>query len=321
MFQPILKAAGQFIAHKQRLPAPKLIGKEAGDKGVTIAFQFPPDQVSESFGGIWASDAGFGRTHPVLQYAGQESGTYRFTAMFYAETEANEILSQIKALKKAAERDSSLNRPPIWQFVWGDFLADDSVIVESVGEIEYYATRPGSSNFIGVPANVGMALDAKKILDSDNFIQGTYKTGQALSWHKSTARGDIPTEGLQLRAARMSVVLRHYEPFVVEVTDPNARTTNTFYHIVQEGDTWEHLARKYYGDPLKGDLLRRLNPAQLFLEVGQTAVILKPERFRGLAPSPGAIPLARTVAGNRYRASVFDARRRSVAIIGPEAGQ
>lgn len=321
MLQPILKTVGQFVARKQRLPVPKLIGRDLAYQGVTISFQFPPDRIQESFRGVWADEMAFGRDHPVLQYIGHESGMYRFTALFFAETAANEILSQIQALKKAVRRDPALNRPPIWSFIWGDFLLDEAVIVESIGDIEYTGVRPGELGMNGLPSNIGMAMNAKSILESDNLIEGAYKTAQALSWHKPDPQSGLPTQGLQLRAASVNVTLRHYEPFVVEVTDPNAPAKSGFFHSVKDGDTYEGVAKTHYGDPGKGDLLRRQNPGQLNLIAGQTVVIPHADTMRGMTPTPSSIPLQRSTEGNAFRAAAFEQRRRNTLNLGPQAGE
>lgn len=48
----------------------------------------------------------------------------------------------------------------------------------------------------------------------------------------------------------------------------------TIYHIVQPGETWENIAVTYLSDPLKGVLLRRINPAVRLLIPGITVKVL-----------------------------------------------
>lgn len=106
----------------------------------------------------------------------------------------------------------------------------------------------------------------------------------------------------------LSITLRRYEPFDVAVTDPDARPTNTFYRVVRNNDLWENLAARHYGDPDKGELLRRLNPSQPVPVVGQTILMPDAEKLDDVVISPDSLPLARTDKGIALARSMFALR-------------
>lgn len=113
-----------------------------------------------------------------------------------------------------------------------------------------------------------------------------------------------------VRSATCDIELRRYEPFDISLTDPNARPTNTFYRVVRSGDLWEHLAGRQYGDPDKGELLRRLNPDQPFPIAGKTILMPDAEKLDDVVISPDSIPLARTVAGVALARDMFTLRNK-----------
>ncbi len=267
---PVIRTSPPPLRFRSRVPRPRLDPLDPGY--APIEFQFTPQSFTRGASAVWAEEPGFGRDHPVLQFVAREADTYRFTAMFFAESAANTIHGVVAALLDTVKRDPQLNRPPLWSLTWGDFLVDDSVVVESVGGLEYGDPRPDAG--LNVRDRIGP---------------------------------DRPgTGGGGLRSVTAQIQLRHYEPFGVEVVSPTDQEHDTFYHRVRTGDTWEGLAAKHYGDARKGEFLRRRNPGKEFLTVGDTVAILRPERFRGLVPTPYSIPLMRTAAAATMRAGHFE---------------
>lgn len=67
-----------------------------------------------------------------------------------------------------------------------------------------------------------------------------------------------------VRQIRFSLELKRYKPFDPEAT----QVTDTRYARAKDGDYYEFLAQQEYGDPLIGDVIRKLHPTQLLLEPG-----------------------------------------------------
>jgi len=262
----------------KRAPKPRLDPNDEGYRA--IEFQFVPDRFIRNVASNWAEKSAFGRDHPVLQYVTQESETYSFRALLFAERTTDTISDKVEALIAAVRANATLKRPPLWTFSWGDFIIDTSVIIESVGGIEYGEPR-ANDTITGVIA--------------DRLYGALLGTGP----------------GQQLRTVQFRMRLKHYEPFGIEIPSLADLDRDTFHHIVRTGDTWEELARLHYKEALKGDLLRRRNPSKEFLVGGQTVDVLKPSRFRGLTPTPYSIPLVRTTAASTMRRELFEDRRKS----------
>jgi hypothetical protein len=109
-----------------------------------IVFQFQPGQLTENMAAAWSSSTGMNRDHPILQYSHGEQNQFSFEARLWAANSDVNIEEQLEALKRATRRDEDLKRPPIWQFTWGTFI-DETVVVQSVGNIRYDAIRPDGS--------------------------------------------------------------------------------------------------------------------------------------------------------------------------------
>jgi len=240
----------------------------------TIEFQYVPEQLTRNISSNWGETKAYGRFTPIQQFASGELETIEFTARLFAETILDNIAPRLDALIGAVKPSPKLGRPPIWQFVWGGFL-DEIVIVESIGGINYDDTRSEIGG--GLPGPISRRLPGYG------------------------ARG--------LRSVTLRVVLRKFDNYTPAIiTTPSQAKRDTYFHTIKSGETWETLAHKFYGDAVKGELLRRLNPSMPFLEVGSIVVLVRPQRFRGAVVLPNSIPLRRTPAGIANRHRMFQAR-------------
>lgn len=63
-----------------------------------------------------------------------------------------------------------------------------------------------------------------------------------------------------IRGVTFSVTLVRYTLFGIKKTDPTAKEPSTRHYIARQGDTFESIAKREYGDALFGVNLRRLHP-------------------------------------------------------------
>lgn len=77
------------------------------------------------------------------------------------------------------------------------------------------------------------------------------------------------------REVRFNIVLRRYVPFSQNQIDPTAPVKESFHLIASSAErSYEAIARRYYGDPLLGDRLRKRHPEKPFApDVGQVVNI------------------------------------------------
>jgi hypothetical protein len=67
------------------------------------------------------------------------------------------------------------------------------------------------------------------------------------------------------REVQIAFTLRRYVPFSQKQIDPTKPTKESFYLIATEAErSYEALARRFYGDPLLAEALRRRHPAEPF---------------------------------------------------------
>jgi len=111
-----------------------------------------------------------------------------------------------------------------------------------------------------------------------------------------------------VRDVYLSVTLRKYTPYDVQLVDPNAPPSDTFYALVKDGDTWEHLAGREYNKPSMGDILRQRNPDKVVPAAGQQVLLPDFVNIRSEVPRPSSIPLRRLADRMALRQQIFALR-------------
>jgi len=110
------------------------------------------------------------------------------------------------------------------------------------------------------------------------------------------------------RDVYFNISLRKYTPFDIELTDPNALPSDTFYVRAKSGDTWEHLAHREYGDADLGDIVRRRNHDKRKLTANNYVKMPKFERVRNDVLTPESVSLKRESAQAEVKADMLSLR-------------
>lgn len=180
------------------------------DTGLNWFPQYPlSDGVSVPVGSNLASQSRFGQQDPVLQWVSGKERTFTFTTQLFAtdKTQGREIYKKYRDLEKWATKDTSLGRPPICIFQYGDHITE-TVLIESI--------------------------DPKF---TDVLLDGTY------------------------RNIDLNVTLRKYVPFTTQQIDPTRPAKESYYLVATSAESsYEMIARRFYGDPMYGDRLRKRHP-------------------------------------------------------------
>ncbi len=108
------------------------------------------------------------------------------------------------------------------------------------------------------------------------------------------------------RGATLTITFRKYEPFDIELSDPNAPPTSTRYYRLAEGETFEHASDSIYGNANLGDLIRRRNPLIDSDQTNQLVVAPEAQDIRRERLEPYSIPLVRTEDFLRIRLFMFN---------------
>jgi len=128
-----------------------------------------------------------------------------------------------------------------------------------------------------------------------------------------------------MRGVTMTLTLKRYQPFYLtqEATELQERTPT---HVVKDGETYEMLAHRYYGDPMYGVLLRRMNTRKPYdetaprliadLEAGDRVKIF-PKRDMQAAGriTPECHILKSSTNASQARSLIFQARGRKVGYL------
>lgn len=121
------------------------------------------------------------------------------------------------------------------------------------------------------------------------------------------------------RSATLSFVLKRYTPFSQQNIDPTAPAKESFYLVASAAErSYEAIAKRFYGDPLLGDRLRKRHPKEPFLpSVGATvkvpsrAIILQ----ETVEPASHVLSLTNADAVANFQ-NILDSRNsRSVVVV------
>lgn len=135
-----------------RPPPPRLVlvdksDRDLGKSGLPseIEFKFQPTEFTiTGLASSWGSSTGMNRAMPIIQFNHGEQQGFSFGMKMWADHSQVDIQSQLDVLKATVVRDEDLKRPPIWQFIWGQFI-DETVVVKTLGDIKVDELRPDGS--------------------------------------------------------------------------------------------------------------------------------------------------------------------------------
>jgi len=122
---------------------------------------------------------------------------------------------------------------------------------------------------------------------------------------------DRPTFFGGVRKITFTVNLRQYQEFSLD----SGGIFETRYHISKDRDYYELIAQREYGDPLKGDVIRKRNPAKPNMQIGDRIPFPAIEAIRRDRVEPKSIALStaygkRLTAQKANRLDMFDRRNR-----------
>ena len=121
------------------------------------------------------------------------------------------------------------------------------------------------------------------------------------------------------REVRFAMVLRRYVPFSQQQIDPTKPQKESFYLVASQAEqSYEAIARTYYGDPLLGDRLRKRHPDYPFapvvgkvVRVPSRAVILQ----EVVEPASHILSLTDTEAVAAFETVLEDRSGRTLTVV------
>ena len=303
-----------------------VVKDESGAPVIKVGGQFIASNAVENVGASY-SVGGAGRQDPIIQWTGGESETITFNARIWhqlgfldqsfgqgaaaaavatgATTTAAGLLGGSDAADKAAQI--------------GEGVAAGATFISAVGLAASEAQRFG----IGVDQSslVKDQIDKlKRMVRRDNALgrppicQFDYGSEISMLCVVQSIGGiqydDIQSNGL-LRGATLQITLRKFVQAAIEENDAATLESSTLFRFAKQGDTFDSLGRRFYGNPLKGVNLRFINltitPEP---QAGDLVKVLEPSNSQITRKVvPRSIPFQSTAAVTQLKVDKLAARQ------------
>ena len=258
---------------------------------------------------VVAGKSGAGKQHPILAWVGGESETITLTIR---------IWSQLGWLDQVEREGAGAALAAIGVALTGaSALGGAGAGAAAIAAAQTVATAATAASVAGLALSlieddesaVKKQIDDLKSLTRHNTALGRppickFTAGDEIGYQLcviETLGGikydDITNNG-KLRGATLSMTLRRHEPAEIEANDANTIEPSTLHRYVKDGDTFDKLALRFYGNPLKGVNLRYVNLASNpEAETGELIKILEPDHSQiTRAVRPRSIPFRPSAA-------------------------
>jgi len=238
------------------------------DTGTSIVGKFPPTNLRENVAGVWASHGTLGLPQPVLQFVRGAQETVEVDLKAFARHRG------VLGLGLGA-----VNTP-----LGPEDIQEEVDLIRSLPRANPDLGRPEVWTFtVGNQFTVQVVVETVGGIRYDRFR---------------------PSDG-SLRGVMFSCRFLRYIQF--DVRDLTGQAVIESQVVpAQEGETYEHIAKRIHGDPLLGEALRRRNPDRRILEPGDLVHV--PERRilrREVLPLTPQSEFLK--AGDRQRENIVDA--------------
>jgi len=254
-------AIGRTIAQVAAGPIASAVNKLLADEPIVwtiknvdtdeepISGQFGPIDLTENVGSEWVEHTSLNRTNPITQYLRGTPDTITFGAFFFANHEGppTDVVSGIAAAATFS----------VESFV----ASDDTSPGDKIAKLKEWVKKDDS---LGRPPYVSFEYGDGNI----NLARGRMSLGEIRYFR-------FPKKDGGIRGVQCAITIRAVEEFSLE-PKPFPLTR---YHRAKEGDYYEMLAYREYGDPKLGDVIRRLHPDKQVIAEGDVIML----------PSAGAI--------------------------------
>lgn len=216
------------------------------DGGPALEGQYTPQNVVENVSGAWAQQGTLGLLQPVLQFLGGELETITFDAKVFARFD------------------------PVFKFMKTPLMLKDEDF--DVGDlVEQLRNLPRADEALGRPHvwifSVGEQLTQRVIVKTVGGIR--YDTFRPMK--------PLGAGGGEIRGVLCSFELWRYEPYDVKAL---VGASESLVTPAREGETYEHITARVYGDPALGEALRRRNPERRDLVAGDLVHVPKARTLR-----------------------------------------
>lgn len=276
-------------------PEAKVWTLEGIDEGFKTRFQgqYIAQGMEENVGSVLGETTSVGKAKPDFQWLHGEGEDFNFTARIYAHSSFSNIKQQIELLKTFARRDKGLKRAPRALFSTGTEIGF-TCFVRGIKIIYDELREDGSLR--GCVCNIGLQKiedtitqnSATSLRSQVKFSFGQIQSGASL--FSPSARGVINIPGGSLHT-----IGRKFK--------------------VKQGDTFESIAAKEYGNALLGDILRRAQPEKEPITPSDEIILVDRTDILTLVVTQQSVSMKNTAENLALRKEKLAARDRKTVIL------
>jgi len=290
--------------------------------------QFEAENLTENVGARLPEVTPIGQQQPTIQFQSGETETITFRARIYRTSPIRgsvfaalgnpvgttfaaltgnagplvgnaSVRDQIENLKNLARKNEKIGRPERFIFAYGTEF-EFEVFVQSVGGINYDSIRSD-----GTIRGASFNMQLIKIRPENLVLQA----GVSLAGIIKNVAGVVTTI-----AGGVSGLAALNRDKKINIPGASLHNVSKFVKIKQ-GDTFEKIARKEYGDALLGDVLRRAQPDKVELKnADQIAIVVRDEAIQ-IVVTPQSIALRDRAENALLLATFLELRGSPAALI------
>lgn len=219
------------------------------DTGQIISGQYLPEGYQENVTANFQDITTTNIQEPFNQWINGNAETANFKVRIFTHSPLLSVKNDIETLKKSIQRDARLNRPPNYIFTYGTEISYFCNIT-NVAPVEYDEI----DNTVGTIRGARFTLGLRKLTN--------LPTGNELGSFKSDL-GIISGVGSLIQDISNLIFI-----------PGGSLHTKSRTISAKQGDTFESLAQREYGDALVGDILRRTQPEKADLKPGDDVIMV-----------------------------------------------
>lgn len=259
--------------------------------GITFKGDFLAENQTETIGSVLGESSSINTASPNFQWLHGEAEPFSFTARLFASTAFQNVKQQVELLKSFARRDEKLKRAPQFVYTSGTEIGF-SCFVRGVRFL-YDELRSD-----GTLRGAVVSITLQKIADTV-----TEEAGSSLAGKIKSAAGIIAGAAGIISNIRSRKNVPGASPHTINRTI-----------ITKQGDTFEKLAAREYGNALKGDILRRAQPDKVDFKPNTVIDLLDRTEVIQIVVTPQSIALKDTPENLALRELKLAARNRPTSI-------
>lgn len=243
------------------------------DSKQTIEGQFPLVDLGKTISNTYCEKTAPSREDPVTQYVHGNSRKFSFTSRFFlvknvvpSQKETAEQKKNVSLINQSI--NSMFSQFGLTKTIYGvNYEPEEKLkILEGWTQVDKKIRRPPICFFY----TAGNLIQEFVIIEDIDI-----KYQQFENWTN------------KLKHVEFTLNLKTYEPFALE---GESKAGETYYHTVRNGDYYELVAMRVYGNAKLGDVIRKRNPEKPFLREAYQVGFPRIDKISTQSVTPKSIP-------------------------------